>query len=315
MISTYQQVNSVLENIKLFAFDMDGVIRIGHHSVEGADNIFSLIEKFGRKSLIITNECRYTSDEIKEDLTEMGITIPNDLRVITAGDMVYTYLNEKCHRFPNEHISLGIIGEKGLFESINPITHNTNVEIVELPPKYKTKNYLIIGTLNKIKISNLEKALKWIKAGSKIIITCDDISDPSSKGDFSLGMPKHILHMINYNIQTSQSYSCGKPNPVVARKILENHPDVKPEEVLLIGDTLYTDIRLAEENNFKSLLVLSGNTKKEGVKSSVTEADLILSSIDSLKKIIYKNIQPDIDTTHEALSANTLESSIDLNNL
>ena len=121
--------------------------------------------------------------------------------------------------------------------------------------------------------------------------------------------------MINYNIQTSQSYSCGKPNPLVARKILENHPDVNPEEVLLIGDTLYTDIRLAEENNFKSLLVLSGNTKKEGIKSSVTEADIILSSIDSLKKIISKNINSNLDITNELISDTILESSIELNNL
>ena len=31
MISTPEEVNSVLNNIKLFAFDMDGVIRIGQH--------------------------------------------------------------------------------------------------------------------------------------------------------------------------------------------------------------------------------------------------------------------------------------------
>ena len=177
---------------------------------------------------------------------------------------------------------------KGLFESINPITPNSNIEILDTPPKYKSKNYLILGTLNKIKISNLEKALKWVKAGSKIIITCDDISDPSSKGDFNLGMPKHILHMINFNIQTSQSYSTGKPNPIVANKILNLFPNIVAEEVLLIGDTLYTDIQLAEENKFKSLLVLSGNTKREGIKSYVTEADLILNSIKELNEILKK---------------------------
>ena len=220
MNSSLNEVNEIIDNIKLFAFDMDGVLRIGQYSIEGAENIFNLIKDLGKDSLIITNECRYTSEEIKEDLVEMGINIPDNLRILTAGDMVYEYLNNKCQRFPEEHISLGIIGEKGLFESINPITHNSNIEILDTPPKYKSKNYLIIGTLNKIKISNLEKALKWVKAGSKIIITCDDISDPSSKGDFNLGMPKHILHMINFNIQTSQSYSTGKPNPIVANKIL-----------------------------------------------------------------------------------------------
>ena len=47
MISTPEEVNSVLNNIKLFAFDMDGVIRIGQHPVEGSENIFPLLKKNG----------------------------------------------------------------------------------------------------------------------------------------------------------------------------------------------------------------------------------------------------------------------------
>ena len=293
-ISTPEEVNKILEQIKLFAFDMDGVIRIGTHPVEGSEKIFPLVDKLNLKSLVITNECRYTPEEIIEDLTEMGIQFPPiPPPVLTAGQMVKQYLTEKAHRFPTENISIGIIGEQGLYDTINPITQLPNVEICETPPKYKTKNFLIVGTLNKIKISNLEKTLKWVKSNAKIILTCDDVADPSSKGDFTLGMPKHILHMTNFNLQTSPSYSCGKPNPIVARKILEEYPDIKPEEVLLIGDTLYTDIRLAEENNFKSLLVLSGNTKKEGIKSYVTEADITLNSIKDLYKILSKRLNPD----------------------
>jgi ribonucleotide monophosphatase NagD (HAD superfamily) len=172
-ISTPEEVNQVLKGIKLFAFDMDGVIRIGTHPVEGSENIFPLIDKLNHKSLIITNECRYTPEEIIEDLTEMGIQFPPSLpSVLTAGQMVKQYLTEKAHRFPNENISIGIIGEQGLYDTINPITQLPNVEICETPPKYKTKNFLIVGTLNKIKISNLEKTLKWVKSNTKIILTC-----------------------------------------------------------------------------------------------------------------------------------------------
>ena len=94
--------------------------------------------------------------------------------------------------------------------------------------------------------------------------------------------------MTNFNIQTPTSYSIGKPNPLVAKQILISYPDIKPEEVLLIGDTIYTDIQLAEENGFKSLLVLSGNTNKDGIKSYVTEADYILKSIKELNTLILK---------------------------
>ena len=70
MISTPEQINNVLNNIKLFSFDMDGVIRIGQHPVEGSEKIFPLLKKMGLESLIITNECRYTPQEILEDLTK-----------------------------------------------------------------------------------------------------------------------------------------------------------------------------------------------------------------------------------------------------
>lgn len=291
MISESDKVMEIFDSIKLVAFDMDGVLRIGCHPVNGAGNIFKTLEKLDRKKLIITNECRYTPQEIIEDLAEMDIRVNiEETPIITAGEMVYQYLINKQKRFPDEHISLGIIGEQGLYDTINPITQLSNVEIVETPPKYKTKAILILGTVNKIKISNLEKVLKWVKAGAKIILTCADMSDPSSKGDFTLGMPKQLLHMTNYNVRAPPAYSCGKPNPLVAKQILDYYPDIKPNEVLLIGDTLYTDIRLAEENGFKSLLVLSGNTKKEAIKSAVTEADLILESINDLNSILLKKI-------------------------
>lgn len=290
MISSVEDVLNVFDTIKMVAFDMDGVIRIGNHPVQGAGEIFETLEKLNKNTLIITNECRYTPYEIIEDLAEMNVHIDIEKTpIITAGKMVYEYLIDKNRSFPDEHMSIGIVGEKGLYYTISPITQLANVEIVEMPPKYKSKSILILGTVNKIKISNLEKVLKWVKAGAKIILTCGDMSDPSSKGDFTLGMPKQILHMTNYNIRAPSAYSCGKPNPLVAKQILSTCEGITPEEVLLVGDTLYTDIRLAEENGFKSLLVLSGNTKNEGIKSAVTEADLILNSVDELNKILKKN--------------------------
>jgi ribonucleotide monophosphatase NagD (HAD superfamily) len=214
----------------------------------------------------------------------MGINIDN-VPILTAGNAIYKYFEKKA--INEENISLGIVGENGLYDTINPITKYKNIQICELPPKYKTNLYLIIGTLNKIKISNLEKVLKWVKADAKILLTCEDISDPSSKGDFTLGMPRHVLHMTNYTIK-SNYYSLGKPNPKIANLILNQYKDIKSDEVMLIGDTIYTDIRLAEENDFKSILVLSGNTKKDGIKSNVISPDFILNSVKDLDKYLNK---------------------------
>ena len=65
---------------KVFAFDMDGVIRIGQDPVEGCENIFPLLKKMGKESLIITNECRYTPEEILESV----IIKKNSKRIISS---------------------------------------------------------------------------------------------------------------------------------------------------------------------------------------------------------------------------------------
>ena len=65
----------------------------------------------GKESLIITNECRYTPEEILEDLTEMGVNVDSDLRVLTA-DKWLGCIYRKAQRFPGENISIGLIGEQ-----------------------------------------------------------------------------------------------------------------------------------------------------------------------------------------------------------
>ena len=95
--------------------------------------------------------------------------------------------------------------------------------------------------------------------------------------------------MTGFNVKTN-SYSTGKPHPIHMRKIME-YLDIKaPEKVLFVGDTMYTDIRLAEESGFKSALVLSGNTKGndegEPIATYTVDPDYILQDIRGLDTII-----------------------------
>ena len=264
-------------------FDMDGVLRIGSHPVKHANEIIQLLKNKKIPGMISTNECRYSETELRDDLEELGITIPNDWIIYTSAMAIRDYLEKKIKKNKEKNFSIGIIGEKGLFQTVNEITNLKNCEICEIPPKYKTKKILIIGSVNKIKISTLEKGLKWIQSGAKVLTTCNDVSDPASKGDFNLGMPNHILHLLKYNTIGIKSYSLGKPHPIHAQKIFSNFKDINPKDLLFVGDTIYTDIQLAEENNIKNCLVLTGSSSRDTTKSYIIEPDYILESIKDLE--------------------------------
>ena len=95
--------------------------------------------------------------------------------------------------------------------------------------------------------------------------------------------------MTGFNMKTN-SYSTGKPHPIHKRKIMEYLGVSKPESILFVGDTMYTDIRLAEESGFKSALVLSGNTKGnshgEPIATYTIDPDYIINDINGLDKIV-----------------------------
>lgn len=274
--------------IKGVVFDMDGVLRIGNEPIEGVNDVFNWLKEQKIPYMISTNECRYSPSELYDDLSEMGIVMNSSIPIYTAGLAAKDYLRSKLSRFPKEIFNIGVVGESGLYQVLHELTSFDNCQFMEVPPQPTDgRLYLVIGTVDKIKISTLEKTRQWVQAGAKIITTCCDMSDPSSKGDFSLGMPNHMLHMVSYNnaIQHTKAYSTGKPNPIHKKAILKQFNSLKPEEILFIGDTLYTDIRLAEESGFMSALVLSGNTNKDVAKGAVVESDYVLESIKNIKDL------------------------------
>ena len=103
---------------------------------------------------------------------------------------------------------------------------------------------------------------------------------------------KHIFHN---NTEKIKPYHTGKPNPIVTKYIeryfhedtFDPNNDVDNKgDIIFVGDTLETDIKLAKEAFFKSILVLSGNTKKENLKKSHITPDITLDSVDDLSTVI-----------------------------
>jgi ribonucleotide monophosphatase NagD (HAD superfamily) len=73
----------------------------------------------------------------------------------------------------------------------------------------------------------------------------------------------------------------GKPNRwivAVARK----HFNIKAGEIVIVGDRLQTDMRMARKFRMKSVLVLSGVTRAWEVKKSRIKPDVVVGSVSEL---------------------------------
>ena len=287
-----------IRDYKGIVFDMDGVLRIGKNPIKGADKVFN---KLHSKSLIVTNECRRTPHKIKEELRNMGIET-YDTPILTAGTMTYYYLYDiiSGNRSRDTIYNVLTVGEEGLLEimeelgeldNYNKITPSFIDTALKKNLEFKNNaryiNYLVIGTINNISIPLLSVINNYLKVFSnvKVLTTCPDMIDPE-EGLFI--MPNHLIHILNYNKKNSLvPYHTGKPNPIVTKYIERYFNEFDNEgDIVFVGDTLDTDIKLANEAFFKSILVLSGNTEYEDLKKSQITPDHVINSIDNLFQII-----------------------------
>lgn len=81
------------------------------------------------------------------------------------------------------------------------------------------------------------------------------------------------------------TYYLGKPNGYMfhrARRKLAEFALGKPEQVVMIGDTMETDIRGAVEAGMPAYLVLTGSTKFEDIGDHVFQPTRVLQSVAEL---------------------------------
>tara|TARA_R100001163_G_C5068378_1_gene208529 strand:- start:31 stop:1086 length:1056 start_codon:yes stop_codon:yes gene_type:complete len=230
-----------------------------------------------------------TKSSVKSGITRNRSSSGVDLVRSMSRSKLYDEFDE-----PNVTGYIGVVGEKGLKEAVKDAIRRIadkkiHVEMANLPPfeSGDYQLYLVIGTLYNLDIADLEKALKWIKSGAKVIISCPDTVDPELKGDFSICMPRHILHMVRLNAQTDY-YCVGKPNALMARAIsnIFREDNVNMDEILFVGDSLNTDIKLAEENGMVSALVLTGNTTLRDLEKSCVQPDMVFRTLEQLADIL-----------------------------
>lgn len=77
----------------------------------------------------------------------------------------------------------------------------------------------------------------------------------------------------------------GKPSGKTLDYIVEE-TGCSPDQIAIIGDRLYTDIKVADGSEVTSILVLSGETKAEDIDTSDVKPDIVIEHIGELAKLL-----------------------------
>jgi NagD protein len=78
----------------------------------------------------------------------------------------------------------------------------------------------------------------------------------------------------------------GKPSPAMLDAILERHC-LAPNETAVVGDRLYTDMRMARDSGAIAILTLTGETKRAQLDScpASDRPDLVVADLEELARM------------------------------
>jgi 4-nitrophenyl phosphatase len=251
---------------KLFIFDMDGTIYLDDTIFERALDLFSLIKKMGADYVFLTNNSSKSRKEYLNKLKFMSVDVELG-NIYSSTFMTIHYLKEN---YPNKLFF--VLGTNKMVEEMKEANLNITTQYNE------TVDALIIGYDTELNYQKLVDTSKLINLNIPYIATHPDLVCPSKDGYIP---DCGALIELFFAATKRRPLIIGKPDPKNIYYILQDKQASK-EEAVMIGDRLYTDIKMGNDAQVDTILVLSGETKKEHLKSAKIKPALVIDHISTL---------------------------------
>lgn len=244
--------------------DMDGVIYSGEHLISGADIFINNLVKKDIPFTFMTNNSQRTRLEVVRKLKKLGIVVSTE-HVYTSAMATGKFL---ASQIPGG--TAFVLGEGGLLTSL----HENGLTLVDTDP-----DFVVLGEGRNFTLEMVQRAVDMILAGAKFITTNRDPS-PKKKGWNNLGIAATTA-MIE-EATGIKAFVVGKPGPVMMRSA-RKYIGLETAGATIIGDTMDTDIQGGVQVGYKTILVLSGISKKEDLGKYAFKADLVVESIKDIE--------------------------------
>lgn len=253
----------IADQADAFVFDAYGVLNVGETLIAGASERLSQLRDRGCEIRILSNAASYDHGGALRKFRNLGVGVESD-EIVTSRDAALAELAPKlwgCIAAPLDKLS-----------DVNTPTlrlgdYSEDYDLVD--------GFLFLSTeaWTSKRWAHLERSL--LNNPRPLVIANADLAAPREH-EFSLE-PGHFGHLLaDHGIEDIRFF--GKPFPEVYEMVETSLPGVRPNRIVMCGDTLHTDIIGAAARGWRTVLVtrdglFSGSDAQAFCKKALIQPD------------------------------------------
>jgi HAD superfamily hydrolase (TIGR01450 family) len=249
-----------LKNKRVVFMDLDGTIYLGENLIEGADRFLDYLKVKGIHNYFLSNNSSRSKADYVKKLSHLGIQTDVD-HILLSTDGVIEFLLDQGIK------EVYVVGT----QSMKDMFREADIQVDSSNPAYVVLGYDTELTYTKLRTSAL-----FLQNNVPLIATHPDLVCPTPFGPIPDVGAMLALYEKATGVKPEKIF--GKPNPEMVTFIFKRH-NVGPEDTVMIGDRIYTDMELAKRIPCDFILVLSGEAKRSDLQNVSYAPALIVNTI------------------------------------
>lgn len=250
----------IVKNYKAVFFDAFGVLKNSSGLIPDIDKTFAYLNEVGIKFYVLTNDASRSPQDLAESYIRLGINDITPDKIISSGMLARDFLR---HKVKDGRVAyLGTEGSAVYLEALGLQT----IPISKLDLAHKNMNevnaLVMLDDEGFDWNHDLNKTINLLRRRNvPVVVANTDMTYPVSKSQIALAIGG-IAELIE-TVVGKTFIRFGKPDAQMfnfAFEHINKSEEFLKDDILMVGDTLQTDIIGGNKFGIDTALVLSGNT-------------------------------------------------------
>ena len=266
-----------LTRIKRVVFDMDGTIYKGGTLFPFTKDVFETLERIGVEYTFLTNNSSKSAKDYLKKILNLGLKATPD-NISTSATATFFYLKQHYPKVKKVYV-LGTASLREEFADHGYTLINEDNETDE-------PELVVVAFDTTLTYDRLCKATYWIGEGKPYVATHPDTVCPTDKPTILVDCGAVQALIADVTKRRPEAVP-GKPDAAMIGGILDKY-GLQADEVMMVGDRIYTDLEMARRAKVVGVLVLTGEATLETLKESGLTPELVLDDISVLRDLLVR---------------------------